>query len=350
MFKSLQKKLAIDLGSQKIKIAVVGDVINDEGNLVRNNFTDKVINDYACLARRKRDGKVLAFGVDAYEMRGRLLKEVEIIFPFDQGRITDRSAAKDLLKFFFKKLIHGTVFNPVVMLTTAADITDFSKRELTTLLYDLNFSEVYLIAQPLASAVGAGVPIADASGTLFLQMGASQSELAVISLGSISAFKSISLASLELSREIARHLARHDDFLLGLEAIRKIKRQILSVNPEFQAKISLTGKSLKTGAPLEMKIRSKMLWPVMKDFRENYLLLIKSLLKEIPPELTEDILDKGLLLAGGLAQIDGLEAYFSEELGIPVAVVDDPELSALKGAVLMLSSLEQFKSSLAFEV
>lgn len=350
MFKSLQKKLAVDLGSQKIKIAVVSEVINANGNLQTSRLADKVINDYACLARRKKDGKVLAFGLDAYEMRGRLLKEVEIIFPFDRGRILDRKAAKDLLRFFFRKAIRGTVFNPIVMVTTTADINQFSKDELTTLLYDLNFSEVYLIAQPLASAVGAGVPVADASGTLFLQMGASQSELAVISLGSVSAHKTISLASLELSREIARHLAKNEDFLLGLEAIRKIKRQILNVDPEFQAILSLTGKSLKTGAPLEIKVRSKMLWPVMKDFREQYLLLIKSLLKEIPPELTEDILDKGLLLAGGLAQIDGLEAYFSEELGIPVAVVDDPELSAVKGAVLMLNSLQQFKSSLAFEV
>ena len=350
MFKSLQKKLAVDLGSQKIKIAVVDEVINAEGNLSRSSFTDKVINDYACLARRKKDGKVLAFGADAYEMRGRLLNEVEIVFPFDQGRIIDRAAAKDLLKFFLKKAISGTVFNPIVMISTATDISDFSKKELNTLFYDLNFAEVYLIAEPLASAVGAGVPVADASGTLFLQMGASSSELTVISLGSISAYKKINLASLELSREIARHLAKNEEFLLGLEAIRKIKRQILSVDPEFQEKLSLTGKSLKTGAPLEMKIRSKMLWPVMEDFRKKYLLLIKSLLKEIPPELTEDILDKGLLLAGGLAQIDGLEAYFSQELGIPVAVVDDPEFSAVKGAVLMLDSLKQFKSSLAFEV
>jgi len=340
MFKSLQKKLAVDLGSQKIKLALLNEVINTDGNLLSNTFHDKIIDEYACLARRKADYKIIAFGRDAYEMRGRLSAEVEIVFPFDQGRIIDLAAARSLLSFLLKKAIKGRVLNPVVMVTSPASASDFSKKQLSNLFYDLNFAEVYLIAKPLAAAVGAGVPIADASGTLFLQMGASISELVVVSLGTLSAHKSSNYASLELGRNLARLLAKDESFLLGVDAIEKIKRQLISVDPEYQGRLSLTGKSLKTGAPLEMKIRSKMLWPVMSDFRKHYLALIKSMLKQLAPELTEDILDKGLLLSGGLSQIDGLEAYFSLQLGIPVAVIDEPNLAALRGAVLMLDALK----------
>lgn len=350
MWKSLQKKLAIDLGSAKIKMVVVDEPLLEEGSLSLNAFHQRLIQEDACVAIKKKSGQMIAIGRDALEMRGRLENEVEVVFPFQASQIIHVKAAKFLLQELFKKIFTGVFMSPIVMVTTAAELSEVNQQALTQLLYDFNFSEVYLVSQPLAAAIGAGLPVALQSGVLFLQLGASRKEAGIISLGSVLLTKQSPFAGTLLREKIISFLEQEYQLQLSQSVAEKCLQTVASVTKNSGRSEKIIGKSIETGAPLETTLTSEMIFPIMKEFALDTEHLVMEVLKVASPELVDDILDRGLLLAGALAEIDGLEYYLIKKLGIPVAVVDEPNQVALQGTAIMLGSLEQFRNSFAFQV
>ena len=349
MFKSLQSKsLAIDLGSSEIRMWLLED-------------RQEVMIDDACLAVEKKEAnqqtKVLAIGKDALETRGRLGDQLDLIWPIQAGRVVDYPRAKILLREFLKRVLKADswlplVGSPVVMLVVPASSSQFSRQTITKLFYELGASEVYLLVQPLAAAIGVGVPIADASGSFIFQMGASLAEAAVIALGSLVAFESSDYLSVgagfNLDEKIRHHLKREQQFEISLESADSLKRVIGTIDDQVSNRVLLTGKSLKTQAPMELKLSSTMIQPVINELKHDYLALLKRLLKQIPPELMTDVIDKGLLLSGNLSKLNGWDQFLIDQLGIPVSVVDDPDLAAVKGALTVLQNLDLFKESIGY--
>lgn len=348
MLKSLQKKLAIDLGSDKIRILTVNDALIEDGNLSANLLKRNLIEDYACVARQKSSGRIIAIGADALEMQGRLAKEIEVIFPFNASRIIDEPAAKFLIQSLLKKSLTGVFINAVVMLTTVAEASEFSRQALSQFFYDLGFAEVYLLSQPLAAAIGSGVPTAMTKGVLFFQMGASRKEASIIALGSVMAVQGNDWAGQAMNKKIDLFLQKNERLQVSQQSLEKVKRQVVAINKGNERSLMVLGKTLPSQSPREARISSEMLRPLMQSFAEDCQALLNKLLKDVSPELLDDVLDRGMLLSGALAQLPGLEAYLTRSLGIPVAVVEEPELAALEGTVLMLASLEQFRGSLTF--
>lgn len=349
MFKSLSKKLAIDLGSSVIRIICVDDLKSEVWELSSLDFRAKLIEEAACLARRKDNHRLLAIGNEALAMQGRLDSLAEIIFPFENSRILDQEAALVLLKELLKKAFGGLVFSPELMLTSTAKITPLSRRLLSQLFYDLGFTKVHLISAPLAAAIGAGVPVADSSGTFFLQMGAASLQLGIVALGSLLFFEESNFAGNRLDLEILEHLTWQENFVISLSGAEQLKKEIFSLVPSKKS-LTLLGKSNTMANPLELKIKNDHLQAVADKFKLELELMSKALLDKIPPDLLNDALQKGLLLSGSLAKIQGLEDFLSAKLNLPVALLNEPDLLAVMGAATMLKNIDSFGHSLSLDV
>lgn len=348
MFKSLSKKIVIDLGSSKIRIVMLNELKNEVWELSPVDFKSKVLEEDACIARRKDDHKLLAIGSEALSMRGRLDSFAEIVFPFAQSRIMDHEAASVLMKELLKRVFKGLIFNPSVMLITAATTTPLNRKILSQFFYELGFSRVNLIASPLAAAIGAGIPVADASGTLFLQMGASGSQLSMIALGSLLFTENSDFGGDSLNTKIIDHLAATENFAISMESAEAIKKQVFSLVPA-QKSLTVTGKTISGSNPLELNIKSEGLEPIADLFKAEYKSLVDALFTKLPPDLAADALQKGLLLSGGFSEVAGLEDFLSGQLSLPVALLDEPSLLASMGAAAMLKNLDLFSESLSLD-
>lgn len=350
-----RQRLAIDLGSQEIRIfrgrRATGSV---------KEVTESLLIDQACVAIKRNISrgrtKVLAIGQDALDTRGRLGKEVEVVFPIVAGRIIDQELAKVLFKELLKQALKADswlpfVWSPVVMVTVRASTSDFARRQLVKLFYDLGASEVYLLAEPLAAAIGIGLPIADPSGTLLMQLGASSIEAAAISLGTIvyqqSSLWSGELAGWAVDDLLRAFLLKEHHLIISQETSEKLKKQ-LTIEPAKDFKITLLGKDLVSQQAKTLRLDKQDFVPLLDTLAKSYLQMIERLLKKVPTTLLSDILDKGLLLSGNFAKLGLLDQYLAKHLKMPVALVDDPDLAAATGALTVLENLDQFKESLAY--
>jgi len=347
-----RKALAIDLGSNEIRIFQTARSSRDQA--------ETLIIDQACVAVKKsrfrKKVQILAVGKDALEMRGRLGVGVQVVFPIVAGRIVDAYLAKVLLKELLKRVLKidkrlPFVMSPIVMVTVRASTSEFSRRSLTRLFYDLGASEVYLLAEPLAAAIGIGVPVADASGALLMQLGAGVIEAAAISLGSIVSFESSLWSGVatgwELDEFIRAFLIKEHHLVISLEASEVLKKRLV-LDDKSTIKIKVSGKDLISQKAKTLMLDNADFMPLLSILAEDYLAMIERLFKKIPNELLSDVLDRGLLLSGNFAKLGSLDQYLTKNLKIPVALVDDPDLAAAKGALTVLENLDLFKESLAY--
>jgi len=374
-----RQALAIDLGSNEIRIF--------RANLRQKKQMEVLNIDQACVAIKRASSssqiKVLAIGRDALEMRERLGDEIEVIFPIIAGRIIDEKLAKILLKELLKRALRvdrilPIVISPVVVVTVKAGTSAFSRRSLSRLFYDLGVSEVHLLLEPLAAAIGVGMPIADASGVMLMQMGAVGVEAAALSLGSVVSFQSNlwtgTVAGWELDELLRAYLVKQCHLLVTLEASESLKKRItLSAsdalddddtnNAQHRAQketnekdedlitkdlITLVGRDLISQKAKTITVSNQELVTAIKPAIKDYIFLIERLMEEMPNALLADVLDRGLLLSGNLAKLPGLDQFLAHTLKMPVALVDDPDLAVATGALTVLENLELFKASLAY--
>lgn len=327
--------IGVDLGSSMIRIWT--------------STNGEIFREPAFLAVETATKKVIAVGAEAAAMRGRVLSGVEVIQPIQQGKIYDYHSAKALLKIYLERMVVRVPFAPKkVMVSVPASKTEVSQHVLTDLFYSLGASEVYTISSPLAASIGAGVPIADASGTIITQFGADLVETAVISLGSVVASRSTRKAGNYCTQRIQYELKRKKELLVAFETAQKLKHEIASLDKSTQKQQLVAGKDSLKGNPREITITTKDLVPQLLKVFDHYERLITDMLTTIPPELTVDIVDKGILLSGGGAALHGLSQHFTDRLGVPVSLVDDADEVVLKGIILALENLREFKESLGY--
>jgi rod shape-determining protein MreB len=351
MFKSLSKKIAIDLGAATIRLLMIDEQNTQAWESINSDWSTRVIEEAACVARQKASGKIIAVGQAALAMRGRLEKEVEIIFPFVESRLIDKEAAIFLLNNLLKRAFNQyLVIQPEVMVVSAAQISDLDKQLLTELFDELGFSKIYLVAAPLAAAIGAGVPVADASGACLLHMGASCVEAAVIGLGSVLFLTHSNQAGQWLDKEIIEFLQQGENLLIGCEAASQLKQTLLNLDFDniSPAKLEVVGQTAKQHLPQSLHVKSKDLEPIAVLARQEYTTLVEALLQRIPPDLSVDILHKGLLLTGGLAKTQGLEVFLSQHFKFPVARMEDAAQLAIIGAATLLANIKLFEGRLEY--
>lgn len=334
---SLNQTIGLDLGTTRTRIWVAGQGV--------------VLDEPTCLAVDSRSQKVLAVGEEAQAMTGRVSQPITLHYPIQKGHVYDMDAGRALLKVFLQKVLKSRAFfRPIIMASLPASATQAQRVAMVELLYSVGAREVYTIAQPLAAAIGAGVPIADASGSFIVQMGSGVVEAAVISLASLIRFEATHMAGDAADNAIKQAVRKKLNLHISLETARKVKQRVVAVGAEVQKEMLVTGQDAMESSPKEVNLETAMLQDVIHQFVSEYERMLKQLFVTMPPELTADVIDKGMLLSGGWAQLSGFETHLVSTLGIPVSVVDTPEQTVIKGIALALENLDLFKQSLAYQV
>jgi rod shape-determining protein MreB and related proteins len=335
-FSQFFQQIGLDLGSDRVRIWQAGNGI--------------VADEPARIAVDRLSGRVLAVGQDALDMEGRVADHIAVVRPMRDGELYDARAAQTFLKVLLQKVYPSRlVVNPVILGSVPAGSTQAAREAMTQLLYSLGAREAYTIAAPLAASIGAGVPIADASGSFFLHLGAGVVEGAVISLGSLVSHETTRYAGDYLTDRVRYQIKKTQTLTVSRTTAELVKRNIASAHYQASREQLVAGQDLQTGNPKEVMITAATLHPEITQIIKRYEDLLRQLLSNIPPELTVDVIDKGLLLSGGLAQIHGLEQHLTKTLGIATSVVEEPDLAVINGIGTVLEHLDQFTESLAYQ-
>jgi len=332
---SLFRKIGLDLGTNRTRIW--------------DEKLGLLVDEASCIAIDQRVNKVVAVGNDALMMTGRVSDHIVVYFPIRDGLVENIEMAKSFLQVIFQKILPHTYFlRPIVMASIPAFASQIDRQVLTKLLYQLGSREVYLVSQPLASAIGSDVPIADASGSFILNLGAGVVEGGIISFGNLVSFESNHHAGNYLDLLVQQAVKEKHKLNISSQAAEKLKNNIGSLE-ESQAEALVTGQDLVTSAPKEVKVKSADILSVYQEVASSYVILMRKLLEKVPPELTSDVIDKGILLTGGMASMQGLDFYLVQKMGVPVSVVDSCDQVVIKGLAVILENLDLFKESLGYQ-
>lgn len=336
LWQQLWRLVGVDLGSTRTRVWVVGEGL--------------VLDEPSFIAVDQRNQKVIAIGQDALDLSGRVPEHIKLYQPVQQGNIEYPEVMVAYLKVLFQKVMRTSVFfRPTMMVSLPAQSDAFARQTAIDVLYQAGAREVFTIAQPLAAAIGAGVPIADTSGSFVLQMGGGLLEGGVISLGSLVASETRRQGGFQLDLWLQETVRQDLALEISLEQAKRLKHQVATLLDVPRTQL-VSGQDLAQGIPREQELSSEALHPAVAQLAELSVELVKKLLEKIPPELTSDLIDKGMLLSGGLAQLQGLDQYLVQRLGVSVSVIEEPELAVIKGVGTALEHLELFKESLGYVV
>lgn len=325
------KDIAIDLGTAQTYIYV-----RDRGI---------VVNEPSIVAFNAKTDQVIAVGHDAKNMMGKTPGYITASSPLLRGIISDFELTEKLLKHFMERIETRGMFNIIprsrMMFGVPLEITEVERKAVEDIAYSIGAREVQLVQQTIASAVGLRLPIEDPVGNLIVDFGAGTTEIAVISLGGVVAWKSVRIAGNQMNNDIVEY-ARHEyNILLGENAAESLKIHIgTAVEPETELTMSVRGRDIISGLPKEVifndyQVRSALLRSLKLIVDD-----IKATLEVTPPELVADIYQHGLILTGGGSQLSGLDTYISSALRIPVRIAEDPSTTVVRGLGLLLEESE----------
>ncbi len=324
--------LAIDLGTANTLIYVKGrGIVCSEPSVVavRGNARD-------------RDRKVLAVGKEAKEMLGRTPGNIEAIRPMKDGVIADFEITEAMLRYFIRK-VHNrkTLVRPRIIICVPFGVTEVEKRAVRESAESAGAREVYLIEEPMAAAIGAGLPITEPSGNMIVDSGGGTTEVAVISLAGIVFSKSVRVAGDKMDEAIVQHIKRNYNLLVGERTAEWIKITLGNAFPDTEpTTMDIKGRDLVTGIPRVLQINSDEIREAIMEPLQSIVEAVKITLERTPPELAGDIVDKGIVLAGGGALLKGLDKLIHEETGLPVKVADDPLSCVVLGSGKALDELD----------
>ncbi len=327
-FQSLfSNDIAIDLGTATTLIYIKGrGIVSREPSVVAVQVD----------ARGLR--RVLAVGKDAKEMIGRTPIGIEAIRPMRDGVIADFEITEAMLRYFINRA-HSkrTLVRPRVIICVPCGITDVEKRAVRESAESTSAREVYLIEEPMAAAIGAGLPITEPSGNMIVDIGGGTTEIAVISLAGIVHSQSLKVGGDRMDQAIVDHLRRKYNLLIGERTAEQIKIRIGNAWPQANAgSMEVKGRDVAAGVPRTVVVGADEVREALSDPLTEIVRGVRNALERTPPELSADIVDKGVVLAGGGALLQGIEQLLREETGLPVLIADDPVSAVVKGAGMAL--------------
>lgn len=332
---SLTDQIGLDLGTARVRIW--------------GKQAGLVVDEQMALALDTQSQKVLAVGQDAMEMKGRVSQPVEVRLPVARYGVTDSDSCLALLQAMMQPIFRfGFFFRPVMMAAVHSHWGAAERQQLVELLLRLGAREVYLVDEILAAAIGAGVPVADASGGLFLHIGAHTTEVGVISLGSVVQVRTSQVAGQQVTQQLQQFLKEHAGLVVGSQRAEALKCQLLGAGSRVSRQVRVAGQSLEDKQPSEVFVDVSELVTIVEPIITEYVALTTKFLAQVPPELAQDVLDKGMLLSGGGAQLVGLAPQLSQQLGFPVSVVDEPATAVIRGVSQVLQNLDSFRQSIGY--
>ena len=329
----LSNDIAIDLGTCNTLVYVKG-----RGILVREP---------SMVAVRKPDHRIIAIGTAAREMMGKTHRDIEVIRPMRDGVIDDDEVAEMMIRAFIRKVQKNRLMRPRVIVCIPSGATTSEKRIIRDAAEHAGAREVHLIAEPMAAALGVGLPVTDPIGSMVIDVGGGTTEIAVISLSGIVTENSVRIAGDEIDQCIVQFMRRSYNLLIGERTGEEIKMRIGSaVELEEELSIVAKGRDLVAGIPRAIEINSIEIREAIAEPVSQIVDAVKVALEKTPPELAADIRDRGIILTGGGALLRGLEARLREETSLPVILAEDPLTCVVRGTGKVLDDFETYQSVL----
>lgn len=326
--------LAIDLGTATTLVYVKGKGI--------------VLCEPSVVAVRKdsRGGKsILAVGKEAKRMLGRTPGNIVAIRPMRDGVIADFEITERMLRYFIAQVHKGrTLVRPRIIVSVPTGITEVEKRAVRESAQSAGAREVYLIEEPMAAAIGAGLPVSEPSGNMIVDIGGGTSEVAVISLSGIVYAQSVRVGGDKMDEAVAQFIKRKYNLLIGERTAEMVKIQIGTAYPEKEMKtMEIKGRDLVAGNPKVLQVNSEEIREALAEPINSIIEAVKTTLERTPPELAADIVDKGIVLAGGGALLRNLDVLLREETNLPITIAEDPLSAVVLGSGKALDELDLLK-------
>jgi rod shape-determining protein MreB len=326
------RDIAIDLGTATIIAYVKGKgiVLREPSVVAINNQTDEV----------------LAIGNEARRMLGRTPGNIVAIRPLREGVISDYTVTEKMLKYYLRKIGGGSIFAPRVMICIPSKVTEVERKAVIDAATNAGARKVYLIEEPIAAAIGAGIDIAKPDGNMIVDIGGGTTDIAVISLGGAVVSSSIKVAGDKFDEAIVKYMRKKHNIMIGERTAEEMKINIGCVFPKFQdSQMEVTGRDLITGLPTSIDIYASEMLDALEEPSMMIVDAVHNVLEKTPPELSADIADKGIYLTGGGSLVDGLDKLLEDRLGIPVMIAEDAVSCVAKGTGKALEQIDKLDKS-----
>ena len=330
----MRKKIAIDLGTANTLVWIAGEGL--------------VANEPTVVAMSSEDNRVVAVGEEAKKMLGRTPESLIALRPMRDGVIADYEVTQAMLKYFISKVCGRIqIFKPEVMICVPAGCTQVERRAALDATLSSGAAHAYLIDEPLAAAIGAGIPVSAPSGNMIVDIGGGAVEAAVISLGGVVIHRGVRVAGNKVDEAIQTYLRKKYNLIVGDQTAEAIKITIGSATKlEKEEKMEISGRDLVFGLPRSMEITSSQITDAIRLTLLQIIGAVKSVLEDTPPELAADIIDKGIVMSGGTSLLRNFDKLMTEETGVPAHVADDALLCVVRGTGLVLENIELWKRSI----
>lgn len=332
LFSFLSLDMAIDLGTANSLVYVKNRGI--------------IINEPSVVALNNKTGQILAIGEEARKMVGRTPSYITAVRPLVNGVISDFEVTEQMLKYFIEKAVRnskkmlGFGYTPRVIVGIPCGVTEVERKAVRDAAKNAGARTVFLIEEPLASAIGAELPIHEVGGNFIVDIGGGTTEVAVISLGGIVTFRSLRIAGDKLNDDIIQFAQKEYKLLIGERTAEAIKVGIGSAIPLKEKKeMSMRGRNLVTGLPEEVVVFNDGIQEALSKSVRQIITAIKATIEETPPELLADVMSEGIYLAGGGSLLRGLDILISKETKMPCKVINDPLTSVVRGSGIALENL-----------
>ncbi len=328
------RKIGIDLGTANTLVFIPQKGI--------------VINEPSVVAIAVDDNKILAIGAEAREMLGRTPEIIKTYKPLKDGVIADYQVTAAMLKYFIDKVIGPwKLFKPDLIISVPVGITSTERRAVIGAARQAGAKEAYVAREPILAALGTGVPINSAGGNMIVNIGGGTTEVAVISLGGIVAWSSVRVAGNKMDQSIADYIKRKYNLAIGERTAEGIKIKIGSaMSKKSKNELEIRGLDLTEGLPKNIVINSNEIAEAIESPLKEIIQAIKSVLSETPPELAADIMERGMIVAGGGALLNNINELITKITGVPSYTADEPLYSVAKGTGVILDNLDLYKKSI----
>lgn len=329
--------IGIDLGTATILVYVKGKGI--------------VLREPSVVAIDKSTNDVRAVGQEARKMIGRTPGNIVAIRPLRDGVISDYTVTAKMLKYFINKVCGKFVFSPRIMVCVPSCVTEVEKKAVIDAATHAGARKVYLIEEPIAAAIGAGLDISKPYGSMILDIGGGTADIAVISLGGAVRSKSIKVAGDRFDESIIRYIKKNYNVIIGERTAEDIKINIGCMYPKTVTEsMKIKGRELTKGLPVEIEVTSEEMLEALKENGEQLVEAVHMVLEETPPELSADISERGIYITGGGGLIYGLDKLLEERTGIPVMVADDAISCVAMGTGKALNHIEELETGNAVKI
>ena len=330
-----RSKIAIDLGTANTLVYLAGKGI--------------VLNEPTVVAYSVNTKQILAVGEEAKEMLGRTPGSIIASRPMKEGVIADYTITEAMVSYFIKKAVKGFSFKVDLMISIPGGSTQVEKRAVVSACKAAGATDVYLMEEPLAAAIGAKIPISIPSGHMIVNIGGGTAEIAVSSLGQLVVYKSVRTAGTRLDEAISQYLKKEYNIMIGDRTSENIKLKWGNAFPDSSIEdkmVEVKGRDVYSGLPKILEVPQKAFSDALIKPLKLILEGIKEVLAETPPGLASDIIDKGIVLSGGTASLKNIDKYFAHELGVPCFVAEEPLLCVIKGVGMAIENLDQYKGAI----